>query len=49
MMTRDSSITSRRQYAVSGDGRRFLLNLAERRTNNAAPLIVTLNWRPPPR
>jgi len=39
-------MTQRRQYAPGGDGRRFLVNAAERRNYNATPLVVTLNWRP---
>ena len=41
-------MTNKRQYAVTGDGSRFLLNVVERRSNNnPTPLVVTLNWRPP--
>jgi Tol biopolymer transport system component len=38
-------MSNRRQYAVARDGQRFLLNVAEHRSNPTS-LNVILNWRP---
>ena len=41
-----SILTPNQAYAVTKDGQRFLVNATPRKSSDAAPLTVVLNWTP---